>query len=439
MSLKDLPPEIVHQICQLLCPFCSTTDLSPAEGYSAIEEKHQGLLSLARSCKTLRGIAEPYLFNMVTEFNLKWFRARAMRDPSVFERIRFLNDTMLDHVLLLSCHPTIFEQAREAKRPVRQYLYDRLYDDAEDFKLIGQVMMTVMKSLQRFTFSIDGGYDDETTDRLLAQHFLPLLSSGSLPNLAALHIACEISDFGLHFSNATQLALIGAAPNLQRLQLDGPNLSRSDEEEVDFETPSDAAKLLARAAPGLANLQVLELTDCALENDEFCLNYLRDLVSQCPKLETLIFEAASCAWLERRMGDEREPSPAQLLDTILPTSKTLRRLELLLEDQWELQADGAMRKSQLMEFIQLRYLRLGERCFCRKFLEPVPEDQDLELGLVDLLPPWIETLVVVSDDEYVCRDDVNALLERRDKFPALKDVWLQKREERSEEWVSTRC
>lgn len=61
------------------------------------------------------------------------------------------------------------------------------------------------------------------------------------------------------------------------------------------------------------------------------------------------------------------------------------------------------------------------------------------MGLVHILPPFVESLVVVCDDDNTGLADVEALIAGMEEFPALRDISVQRRNlSYDEDWKGKR-
>lgn len=239
-----------------------------------------------------------------------------------------------------------------------------------------------------------------------------------LPNLQALDILYLCSHLGIPFSHETQGVLIGSSPNLQRLRLDGQNIGPHKlRNETYFDEKENAERYLGKIAPGLANLRVLELTDCRIGDGQLSLNYLRKFMALCTKLEKLELEVSP-----RGGRYTFRPSPSQLAEAIAPLKKTLKHLILMPSERWEAEEGGFLGSGQQFDFIQLRTLEVHELCFCRKILG---KRGGTALGLVDMLPKCVEELVVVCREGEAGLADVEALVARKDEFPVLNKVRVE--------------
>lgn len=417
MSLATLPPEIFSNIVEHLSPFRSTSSLEWLEDYYDSSIKQQALWSISKTCKHLRLAVEPFLFEYISRDNFQVFCGRALDDPSVFQLVKSLNTTR-------------FEFNNDRTSPFKRELSKLGLDSTtyDEFAAIEQpacaeLMLAVATNTQCLQFEMDL-IDDGPTNSFLEQWFERLDPLPGLPNLRSLEIIGDLVREGVSCWSLAQAVLIGAAPNLEKLRLAYQNYAWDSPLPI-VETAADVTRYLDRLAPGLANLRRLEFTEVAIINEELPMSYFRGFLEKCYKLETLVFQAEGSAFLDIRVGYDPEPSPAQLLDTILPVSGTLKDLEVTLKDHWEVEANGLIRRDQLLQFKQLRKLSLYERCFCRKFIEPRPVNVDMEMGLVDILPPFIEILIITCAKEEIGLGDVEALIARVDRFPALREVWME--------------
>lgn len=419
-TLTTLAPEILRNIFKHLSPFHSISTLEWLEDDEDSEVKQEALCSISKTCQRLRLVVEPFLFKHISRDNYRVFCGRAFDDPSVFQRVKSLNTT--------SFFGFDYYKTSLFKRELSKLgLNSATYAEFESTRLAtsAELMLAVATNIECLQFEMDFG-DEEPTNSFLEQWFAKLAPVPGLPNLRSLEICGDLIRNGVCCWNPAQAVLIGAAPNLERLRLAYQNYTCEMGSEMPLlETAAEVNRHLDGIATGLGNLRRLEFTEVALLNEELYINYFRWFLEKCHKLETLVFRASGSAFLDIRVGYEPEPSPAQLLDTFLPLSGTLKDLEFLLKDHWQVETGGLIRRDQLLQFTQLRKLSLHEKCFCRKFIEPQPEDVDMEMGLVDILPPFIEILTITCGMEETGLGDVEALIAKVDRFPALREVWTE--------------
>lgn len=426
--LLRLPPKVLNHVVSYLCPILST---SPLDGYEdSIEEalERHTIQNLSLTCTTLQKLLQPYLFTVLHDFDERFY-ARAQVDPNVFTFVKSLKLRCIAHppdekrrAHFLRQYPIVEREA--AKYGIRIQLNPGFKSDINTAKL-GAALVAIMPNVQRLSFTVD--YWEEKTDNTpLLKMFQALAPSSGLPNLRSLEIWCGDSR-GLKCSNDAQAILIGAAPHLQRLCLYSQNFNDAVEYEIamgsekGFNSVEHAAGYLDRIRPGLANLRALELRNCIMTSQDLYTNHLSNLVSLCPKLERFVYEADGGSSF--RPYGQQEVSPRQVLDAIWPAKGTLQRLAIVPSRSFKVDSESFVNQSKLLEFTRLRILMLDEKCFCKRYLGPKAHGRDWDLGLVEVLPPTVERVLVTGvEDKNLAAQDLEALREQIEKFPALKEA-----------------
>ena len=158
-----------------------------------------------------------------------------------------------------------------------------------------------------------------------------------------------------------------------------------------------------------------------MTNHDLYTTHLSNLVSLCPKLERFVYEADEGSSF--RPYGQQEVSPRQVLDAIWPLKSTLKRLAIVPSRSFKVDSESFVKQSQLLEFTQLRILMLDEKCFCKRYLGPQAQGRDWDLGLVDVLSPTVESILVTGvEDKNLASQDLEALRDQVEKFPALKEA-----------------
>ena len=420
LTLTTLPREILGMVVKNLSPFRSTSNLEKPEDDHTTQAKQHALWALSKTCKPLKEATEPFLFEDIDPSTIGVFCAHASRDPNVFKLAK-----SLDCTYSLSFRVASFFEQELSKLGVDLIAEEDDNDeDLRETKIVSQAMVVLATNLQRINYNMEAIETDPWTNDILSRWFRELEPERGLPNLRWLTFTSGFNYMGFDCSDVGQAVLMGAAPNLERLRLESQNYAT-----YRFDNTAHATRYLDKISPCLANLRVLELSDIAIVNQDLYMNYFRDFLERCPKLETLVIERATPSMtathrVEGGPGSESwpEPWPAQLLEACLPVSRTIECLEFLWQSEQETRQGLAscFRRDQLLQFKQLRTLIVHERCFCRKFIELEPED--LDMGLVDMLPPFVESLVVVCDEDKTDMGDVEALIARVEEFPALREI-----------------
>lgn len=418
-TITNLPPEILSQIIETFCPVRSTSVLKRPRKWGSSKATSEVIRALSQTCRFFKKITESYLFSQITMSNYKAFCWRASRDPSIFESVRSLDDDVLEFVLTYRVDHTLDELPRQAE----------VYAAMEDGKMARDALRRLLPRLERFKMVVEDreleNWDDEEeyAPVHICDEFAVHEQIVELPKLQALDIVCLYSHLGIPCSHEVQGILIGSSPNLQRLRIDGQNIGAHRlRNETYFDQDGIAERYLAKMAPGLANLRVLEITDCLIDDGSFTLEYLRKFMALCTKLEKLELEVSSYGWIPRGNGPEYRPSPAQLIEAIGPLKKTLKHLILVPSEGWAAEKQGLIGSGQLSEFTQLRTLKMHEMCFCRKLISM---GDGTDLGLVEMLPKCVEELVVVWHEGDTELADVGTLIARKDEFPVLKKVRVE--------------
>lgn len=423
-----LPTKVLHHIVSYLCPILST---SPLDGSSdSIEEAIQrhAIQNLSLTCTTLQKLLEPYIFTVLQDFDERFY-ARAQLDPNVFNAVKSLTLRCIAHppdeyrrAHFLRQYPIVEREA--AKYGINIQLNPGFKSDINTAKL-GAALVAITPNVQRLLFTVDC-WEEKTDNSPLLKMFEALTPSSGLSNLRSLEIWCGDSR-GLKCSNDAQAILIGAAPHLQKLCLHSQNFNDAVEYEIamgaekGFNSVEHAASYLDRIRPGLANLRVLELRNCIMTNQDLYTNHLSNLVSLCPKLERFVYEADD--GFSFRPYGRQEISPRQVLDAIWPVKSTLKRLAIVPSTSFKVDSESFVKQSQLLKFTQLRILMLDEKCFCKRYLGPQAQGRHWDLGLVEVLPPTAESILVTDvEDKNLAAQDLEALREQIEKFPALKEA-----------------
>lgn len=210
-SLLNLPVEIVTAICEALCPHCYVQSLGFMPMYRA--RLVQTLLSLSRTCRTLRTIAQPFLYHRVHPYSFPRLLRTLIARPDLAAAVRIVNDDV-DEVTGLEDGQT-FEiiAAGAAKAGITlPMLWRALWPENNNNPALRLVLLAHTPNVEALMWKTHSLFDNQAI-REAARGI-------KLDHLRFLDLYCEevLPPPGIHLGHAT--GLIAMAPNLEGLGVD---------------------------------------------------------------------------------------------------------------------------------------------------------------------------------------------------------------------------
>lgn len=398
LTLLDLPPEIIREICAQFCAHCRRDTSVPRHHAfkKADRVDKKTLLNLGKTCQVLYQLAWPFICH---DFRFDCWRYQEVfnillkisRDPKLASSVRHAFITTVHYIgpewqamkeeaikrgLSLLEHWTTPVDQATAMWVDRDRVAQQLRHSVE---ILSDVLLSaVHANLEQLTIRVDNDVEYGS--------LLP--SATELSALRALSLVwqgeyCRDTDIIYGLPNFAEI--IGRAPILEKLHL-----------KYCFSLLPDAA--LRPYVLALGNVTWVKLDGCVLRKED-----LNALVRACPKLETFIFDC-NINITSSREGTHYQSTASEIRQALLPRKDTLRHIEILLS--WRYMEKGYPENAikSMKNFSVLETLVLDIACLRSNFQGApyeVLEDgsvlvhsRETAISLVNLLPTSIQTVVI---------------------------------------------
>lgn len=275
------------------------------------------------------------------------------------------------------------------------------------------MLVTSLPNLEYLSLSARhfGPWNDPMSEMYHPPACLARLQVPSLPKLRDLHVYVHM--YGKHFSlmDVGLNALLGAAPNLEKLHLEGISTVH---EGLDLAT-------IQRRVPTLDKLATLILEQCCMgaDSENRVFNYLRELVRRCPELRCFEFRAGD--------EDSADFPITRLLAALEARRETLEEVSLRYKS-CGVETRTLPTRHDFESLPNLKVLGLDRTAFCRH-RKGITGGQYHATCLVDVVPVSVSKLCIdLSDDFEMAFKDVEFLAKRTNAgdYPNLQHVELER-------------
>jgi hypothetical protein len=372
MGLLDLPVETLSQICMQFCQHCSYHNFLPG----GAQELYEGgpiagvklLLSLSRTCRALRAVAQPIAYHDITSTSTFHLLRTLSESPHLAAQVRGLHFGDTDRASLDPDGVAAVEAVATRlgiNLPPDWAVESWEHGDNVPYRMVELILGLLSPNLEalKYTTFMEGQLGDLL--KLSPQAGGGARCAVAFPCLRRLWLGHWDTEGGMLLGGEGLAALLSAAPKLEALTL----------------------YMCGGVEVGLPlqNLRKLKITWSYLEADD-----LANAVAACPNLES--FEYSSSGNTDGAGGDEFLPADAW--EALRARAPTLRHLELDLGNYLEIfneDLEPDQRMGSLVEFRRLERLRVAPSFFTRA---GVRDDEGFHNSarLIEMLPQSVRVL-----------------------------------------------
>ncbi|VUC37120.1 unnamed protein product [Clonostachys rosea] len=405
MGLLDLPLEILKMICAALCLHCQETEnVGMPPGYFEHDRANrQGVISLCRVSKTLRVVAQPFLYHSVL---YQWIPGDSssifhtiIHRPALAEWVKKL-DVICD-VRKCTQFPSP-EEVKEINETAKQLcmLPTNGLEKERSSWFLFELLIALCPCLETVNVDIQTWPGPSMLERRKEELGQQAVTT-KLKNIC-FH---ENNPLSMGFNASVVTTLLRSSPKLQHLKF-----------AMFISTHGHSVNMFQ--GKSVRTLRTIHMEDCDMPDKRYSRSFLTDLITHAPNIKSFWY---SCYFRSSTQVTRHMPFP-RMLGFLEPLKHSLVSLDIdLTRDEDSKRAENVVNRGLLKSFTNLEKLGLDDTLFCMHRAEPTRDPT----CLIEQIPLKLKLLTLRIHEDSPAWEDLTMLGKYGGWLPNLRTVVVQ--------------